>query len=142
MYIYTRNIYMCVYIYIFLNTTYLIILFSGFKMSQNSNPLIQIRWLPWEKGWDDWTGNKFSNLFCPIPTQPILHMGQHVADWVALFPRSQDFSPPPLKFFHTPPTPTSTPSLPYVRDSQGQSSSSSRTVWTLSSEQMDIKFKI
>ena len=31
----------------------------------------------------------FSNLSCPIPTQPLLHMVQHVADWVVPFPRSQ-----------------------------------------------------
>ena len=28
----------------------------------------------------------FSNLSCQIPTQPLLHMVQHVADWVAPFP--------------------------------------------------------
>ena len=28
----------------------------------------------------------FSNLSCPIPTQPLLHMVQQVADWVAPFP--------------------------------------------------------
>ena len=27
--------------------------------------------------------------FLPILTQPLLHMEQHVADWVAFFPRSQ-----------------------------------------------------
>ena len=35
-----------------------------------------------------------------IPTQPLLHMVQHVADWVAPCPRSLH-SPPPL---HTPPS--------------------------------------
>ena len=43
----------------------------------------------------------FSNVLCPIPTQPLLHMMQHVADWVAPFPRRQHSPPPPLKFFHT-----------------------------------------
>ena len=33
-------------------------------------------------------------------------MVQHVADWIAPFPRSQHSPPPPpLKFFHTPPSP-------------------------------------
>ena len=38
----------------------------------------------------------------PIPTQPHLHMVQHVADWVAPFPRSRHSPLPSLKFFHTP----------------------------------------
>ena len=33
------------------------------------------------------------NISCQIPTQPLLHVVQHVADWVAPFPRSQH-SPP------------------------------------------------
>ena len=47
-------------------------------------------------------------------------MMQHVADWVAPLPRSQHFPPPPpLKFFHTPLLPPSSPSLPCVHDSWG-----------------------
>ena len=42
------------------------------------------------------------NLSCPIPSQPLLYMVQHVTDWVASFPRSQHSPPPPLKFLHTP----------------------------------------
>ena len=45
--------------------------------------------------------------------QPYLYMVQHVADWVAPFPRSRHSLPPSLKFFHTPPS----PSLPYVQES-------------------------
>ena len=44
------------------------------------------------------------HLSCPIPTLPFLHMMQLIADWVAPFPWSRH-SPPPLKFFHTPPSP-------------------------------------
>ena len=32
----------------------------------------------------------------PIPTQPLLHMVQHVTDWAASFPRSQHYPYPPL----------------------------------------------
>ena len=35
----------------------------------------------------------FSNLSCPIPTQPLLHLVQHVADWIVPFPRSQNRIP-------------------------------------------------
>ena len=34
-------------------------------------------------------------------TQPLLHMVQHVADGVTLYPLSQHSPPPPLEFFHT-----------------------------------------
>ena len=43
----------------------------------------------------------FSNLSSLIPTQPLLNMVQYVADWIALFCRSQHSPPSPLKFFHT-----------------------------------------
>ena len=46
-----------------------------------------------------------SNLSCPIPTQSILPMVQHVDNWVTPFPRSQQFPLPPQKFFHSPPSP-------------------------------------
>ena len=42
----------------------------------------------------------------PISTQPLSHMVQHVADWVAPLPCSQHSPSPPLKFFHTPPSPS------------------------------------
>ena len=58
----------------------------------------------------------FSNLSWPIPTQPLLHMVQHVADCAAPFPRSQHSPPPPLKFFHTPASPSSPSSLPYMHE--------------------------
>ena len=37
----------------------------------------------------------FSNLSCPIPIQPLLHMVQYVADWVAPFssPKIRPYSP-------------------------------------------------
>ena len=44
----------------------------------------------------------FLNLLCPIPIQAHLHMVQHVADWVAAFPRGQHSPPHPLKFSYTP----------------------------------------
>jgi len=47
----------------------------------------------------------FSNLSCLIPTQPLLHMVQHVADRVSPFLRSRHTSPPPLKFLHIPLSP-------------------------------------
>jgi len=55
-----------------------------------------------------------SRLGCVgIPTQPFLHMVQHVADWVAPFSRSQHSPPPPLKkYFHTPPS--RPPLLPFL----------------------------
>ena len=56
-----------------------------------------------------------SNLSYPIPTQPLLHMVQHVADWVAPFLRSQHSPPPPLEFFHTPISPHPSPSPTYTR---------------------------
>ena len=37
-------------------------------------------------GYRSKTLTTFSNLSCQIPTQPLLHMVQHVADWVASFP--------------------------------------------------------
>ena len=44
----------------------------------------------------------FPNFSCPILTHLILHMVQHVADWVTLFLRSQHSPPtPPLKHFQT-----------------------------------------
>ena len=39
----------------------------------------------------------------------------HGADWIAPFPRSQQSLPPPHKFFHTPPSPPPTNSLPPLR---------------------------
>ena len=47
----------------------------------------------------------FSNLSFLTSTQSLLYMVQHVADWVAPFPRSQHSSLPPLKILHTPPSP-------------------------------------
>ena len=41
----------------------------------------------------------FSNISHLIPTQPLLHMVQHVAGWDAPFPRSQHFPLPPPLFF-------------------------------------------
>jgi len=40
----------------------------------------------------------------PDPHTTLLHMVQHVADWVAPFPCSRHFSPHPLKVYHTPPS--------------------------------------
>ena len=62
----------------------------------------------------------FSNLSCPILTEPLLHIVQHVADWVAPFLRSQYFpySSPPIH-------PYSPFPLLYARE-LGQSSSNSR----------------
>ena len=42
----------------------------------------------------------FSNLSCPIPYQTLLHMVQHVADWVAPIPRSHHSPLSTLKFLH------------------------------------------
>ena len=53
----------------------------------------------------------------PNPTQPRLQVVQHVADWVALFPRNKHSHPAPLTSFHTPPAPPFSPSLPYVLES-------------------------
>ena len=50
------------------------------------------------------------HLSCPIPTQALLRLVQHVVDWVAPFLRSQRSPPHPLKFLYTPPP-------PYVHDS-------------------------
>ena len=61
----------------------------------------------------------FSNLSCQITSKPILHMVQNVADWIAPFSRSLHSPPPPLKFFSTPPSPLSSPSLPDVHESWG-----------------------
>ena len=58
----------------------------------------------------------FSNLSCQIPTQPLLQMVQHVADWVAPFPRSQHSPPLLLKLLHIPPSPPSSSSFPYVHE--------------------------
>ena len=66
----------------------------------------------------------FPNLSCPVPTQPLLHMVQHVADWVAPFPvvsnllhrQIPPYSPFTSPLFAPP---------PYVHKSWGQSLSSS-----------------
>ena len=58
----------------------------------------------------------FSNLYFPICGQHFFDMVQNVADWVAPFPCSQHSPPSPLKFFHTLPSPpTSPPPLPLLR---------------------------
>ena len=80
-----------------------------------------------------------SNISCPISTQPLLHLVQHVADWVASFPISQYSHPPSLQIpsyspftshflpYQLPPPFSFTSPLsflPYVHENQGQSSSS------------------
>ena len=87
-------------------------------------------------GWRDLNCHKilplFSNLSFLIPSQRLIHMVQHVADWVAPFPRRQHYPPPPLKYFYTllPPPPSSSPpsssspppsSPPYVHEGKRQS---------------------
>ena len=57
----------------------------------------------------------FLSLSCPISIQSLLHMVQHVADWVASFPHGQHSLPLSLKFLHTPPLTPPSPSLPYLR---------------------------
>ena len=47
----------------------------------------------------------FSNLLCPILNQPLSHMEQHVAYWVAPYTLSQQSLPPALKFLNTLPSP-------------------------------------
>ena len=71
---------------------------------------------------------------CPIPTQPLLHMTQHVADWVAPFPRSQHPTPPALIFLHTHPSPHPSSSLLYAGRGGGGRSHVSRRLrnWRLS----------
>ena len=48
---------------------------------------------------------RFPSLSCPIFTQPLLHMVQHVVDWVASYPHSHHYPPAPLNLLHTPPSP-------------------------------------
>ena len=45
----------------------------------------------------------------PNPYSTNFHMVQHVADWVAPFPRSQHSSPPPLELLHIRPSPPPSP---------------------------------
>ena len=58
------------------------------------------------------------------PHSTLSHIVQHIADWVSPLPRSHHSPPPTLKFFHTLPSPSPSPSLLY-----GQSSSSATLLW-------------
>ena len=51
-----------------------------------------------------------------IPNAHSIHF-THVADWVAPFPPSQQSPPPPLRFFHTPPSPAFSSFPHYVHGS-------------------------
>ena len=51
------------------------------------------------------------------PLNHFLNMVQHVADWVAPFPRSQHSPPSPHKLLHIPPSPPPSCSFTYVHES-------------------------